>query len=131
MQALAQNKQKIYYALFSGTEAYTDADGLYTGEKNVVYGEPKSVFINVSWAKGAVDVSRGMAHLEEYGIDSDYAAVMVTDDVKCPIDETAVLWIGISPKDAQGNDVPYNYTVLRRLPSLNSVTYVCREVDVK
>ena len=131
MQALFQNKQKIYYALYSGTEKHTDADGLYTGEKSVAYTAPKGVLMNVSFAKGAVDISRGMAHLEEYGIDSDYAAVMVTDDVKCPIDETAVLWIGISPIDAQGNDVPYNYTVLRRLPSLNSVTYVCREVDVK
>jgi len=131
MQALYQNKQTVWYANYSGTTKNYDSDGNYTGEKVVNYGTPTSIEINVSYVKGAVDISRGQASLEEYGIDTDYMATLVTDDMSCPLDETSVLWIGREPKDAQQNDVPYNYTVLRRLPSLNSLTFVCREVDVK
>lgn len=131
MQALHQNKQKIYYALYRGSQKNIDANGLYSGEKTVEYEEPQSLLINVSFVKGAADMSRGQAHLEEYGIDTNYAATLVTDDKTCPINETSVLWINAEPTDAQGNSVPYNYTVMRRLPSINSVTYVCREVDVK
>ena len=125
MQALYQNKQTVYFAQYSSATKAYDADGNYTGEKPVNYGSINSVEMNVSY------VSRGQAHLEEYGIDTNYVATLVTDDKACPINETSVLWIGVEPTDEQGNPVPYNYSVLRRLPSLNSITYVCREVDVK
>lgn len=131
MQALYQNKQTVYFAQYSSATKAYDSDGNYTGEKPVNYGSINSVEMNVSYVKGAVDVSRGQAHLEEYGIDTNYVATLVTDDKACPINETSVLWIGVEPTDEQGNPVPYNYSVLRRLPSLNSITYVCREVDVK
>ena len=131
MLGLEQNKQTIYYSLYQGSTDKKDAHGNYTGEKEVSYSTPLAYRLNVSFTKGAVDVSRGQAHLEEYGIDTNYVAVLVTTNMNCPIVETSVLWIGRKPYDENDVAVPYNYTVIRRLPSLNSITFVCREVDVK
>lgn len=122
MKALSRNKQTIWYALLSSVTDETS--GQYkTGEKVKTYTEPTAIKVNVSAARGTADV-------EQFGVTDNYDRTIVTDDMTCPIDEQSILWIGISPTDAQGNDVPHNYKVVRVALSLNSVMYAIRKVSV-
>lgn len=123
MQCLYQNKQTIYYATYSGSTTAYDADYNVSGE-NVTHLQPTAIDMHVSFSKGSIDSSRGRAHLNEYGIDTAYVVTLVTDDMNCPIDETSVLWINRDPTEA------YNFVVVRRIPSLSNIAYVCKQVDV-
>ena len=119
MKCLARNKQKIWYALLTGETKNTDGNGFVTGERTPVYTEPVPLMINVSAA-------RGEAGLEQFGSGTDYSHTLVTDDLKCPIDENSVLWIGRTPNNA----TPHNFVVVRVARSLNNVAYALREVKV-
>lgn len=126
MRSLARNKQKIYYALYQSNGEVRDADGYLTGEPQLTYGNPVEYEINVSAARGTADV-------EQFGINENYTRTMVTNDMSCPIEESTRLWIG---KDATVtvNEVttvtPHNYVVIKKAPSINSITYAIKEVSV-
>lgn len=116
MMCLAQNKQVFWYALFQGETDTVDSDGNYTGGKNKVYGDPVKAEMNISAARGLADV-------EQFGINENYNRTIVTDDLSCPINTDTILWIGIPTKD------PYNYRVTRVAKSLNSIVYAIQEVS--
>ena len=122
MQALAQNKQPIWYALYTGK---TDliVGGLKTGEKDASYTDPVKIWVNVS-------ASRGTADIEQFGINENYERTICTDDVECPIAEDSLLWVGIEPTDGQTQN-PHNYKVVRVARSLNSVLIAIRKVSVE
>lgn len=122
MKALERNKQKIYYANFSGKTEIIDENGLYTGEYEISYTEPVEVKVNVS-------ASRGEAYLDLFGTDLNYTNTIVTDK-DLGIDENSILWVG---KEAYQNSVitPHNYIVVSVAKSFNSVVYAIRKVDVE
>lgn len=117
MKCLARNKQTLYYALVSSQTEIVDEYGNATGELNTTYTTPTQARMNVSPARGTVDV-------EQFGINANYTKTLVTDDMNCPIDESAILWIGTS------TSAPYNYKVTQVARSLNSITYAVKEVNV-
>lgn len=119
MKALARNRQTIYYALYKSKEKLYDSYGLYTGDHIITYESPVAIEMNVSPAKGMADV-------EMFGVNTNYAKVLVTDDMSCPIDETTVLWIGHAPNLNADN---YNYRVAKVAKSLNSITYAVAELE--
>ena len=121
MRALDRNKQTLYYALYTGLTEVTDDNGFYTGQDKPSYTDPVKVRMNISTA-------RGEAFLQPYGISDDYTHALVTSDMKCPIDEHSILWLGIEPV-VDGNTVPHNFVVTRVARSLNSITYLIRAVD--
>lgn len=118
MMCLAQNKQRLYYALYQGKTQKIDAQGNKTGQWNTTYSEPVEIWMNISAARGTADV-------EQFGINDSYTRTLATDDVNCPIDTDSILWIGKDPSSD-----PYNYCVVRVAKSLNSITYAIREVEV-
>lgn len=122
MKALERNKQKIYYANYSGKTPVTDENGLLTGESELTYTEPVSVKVNVSAA-------RGEAYIDMFGTDLNYTNTIVSDK-DLGIDENSILWVG---KEAyQGLEVtPHNYIVVSIAKSFNSVVYAIRKVDVE
>ena len=119
MRCLARNRQPIWYSLYVGETDPVDADGNLTGERSVQYSAPKKSWINVSAAKGT-------AGLEQFGSGTDYSHTLISDDLRSPIDENSILWIGRVP----GDNVPHNFVVVRVARSLNSVAYAVREVKV-
>ena len=122
MKALERNKQKIYYANYTGRSVITDENGLETGEYEITYSEPVEVKANVS-------ASRGEASLDLFGTDLNYTNTIVTDK-DLGIDENSILWVG---KEAYQDSVitPHNYIVASIAKSLNSVVYAIRKVDVE
>lgn len=125
MVSLAQNRQKIWYAEFSGYTDALDDNGYKTGEKIKSYTEPQSFLIYVA-------PSRGDTVNMPFGLSRDYTNVMSTCDLSCPITEDSVLWIGISPysSDESVADVPHNYTVERVAKGLNTILYAVKRVEV-
>lgn len=154
MRTLQKNKKTLYYALYRGMTASVDEDGNRNGEFDVTYYGPTKTRMNISPAKGN-------AESDPFGIIEPYTHVMVTSNMKCPIDVNSVLWIGEAPEVgdagegmtifgklltnkmqwyatsadegyvvALGATTPYNYVVLAKAESLNSISYAIRKVDV-
>lgn len=138
----------MYYALYQGKQKVFDENGLYTGEEAIVYSA-------VVKAKMNVGVDLGTAGLEQFGIVDPFTVAIVTDDTLCPITTTSILWLGFGDipdyddtatytegqyalKDGTiqqyANEVweavPHTHSVLRVSTSLNSVTYLARQVEV-
>lgn len=124
MRALEKNKRKIYYALYNGKTSLTDSQGYLTGEFSISYGQITSMYINISPGRGESD-------LELFGTNISYDHVMTTTDLNCPINENAVVWYEKEPYDNNNKTTPYNYIVVKKSTSLNSITYALQGVDVK
>ena len=116
MRVLNRNKQKIYYKTYVGKTKILDEDGYYTGESEITYSDLIEAKMNVS-------ASRGVASEEMFGVSLNYSKLLVTDDINCPMDEHSILWID------KPTDQPYNYVVVRKAKSLNSITYAVLEVN--
>lgn len=115
MRSLGRNKQTFYYALYTGKSEIIDEFGNNTGQYVATYTEPAEYRANISPARGTSD-------LEQFGINSNYTKVIVTSDMECPFTETTRLWIGIPSTES------YNYVVVQRAESLNSISFAIREV---
>jgi len=121
MRCLKRNEQKIYYANYTSDTAYVDEYGNETGDRNIVYGVPTSLWLNVSPASGKSDV-------EVFGVSSDYTHTMVTCDTSCPIKDGAKIWYGIEA--LSGSIVtPNNYVVNGIAKGINSISYSIKEVS--
>lgn len=126
MRALERNKQKIYYANYTGRSVVTDEDGLETGEYTLAYTNPVEVNVNVS-------ASRGEASLDLFGTDLNYTNTIVSDK-DLGIDENSILWVGKEAYQSTSTAsviTPHNYNVVSIAKSFNSVVYAIRKVDVE
>lgn len=117
MRCLKRNQTKIYYALLQDSTEELDEYGNVTGQFDSVYTDPIEIKVNVSPARGTIDI-------EQFGINANYSRTLVTDDMNCPINENSIIWIG------RNTDEPYNYVVVGIAKSINSITYAIREVIV-
>lgn len=115
MRSLERNKQKFYYALYSGVTDVTDSNGDLTGEKTITYGTPTEMRANIAPASGT-------AIIEQFGVDSRHSRLISTTDMACPLDLQTVLWIG------EVTTNPPNYKVVGIARSLNSINYVVSEI---
>lgn len=123
MVSLASNRQKIYYAEYTGMTDIVDSQGYKTGEKEKHYTAPQPFLIYVAPSRGdTVNMPFGLYH--------EYTNVMSTCDLTCPIQEDSILWIGIDPFDEQGNVVrDHNYTVTRRAQGLNTILFAIKRTE--
>ena len=124
MKALARNKQKFLYCLYSGRKTpIFDEYGNETGEYEVGYEPPVCELGNISPATGH-------SVTEMFGELDNYDKVIVLDDVNTPIDTNTVLFID-KPYEENAEGLPvFNYTVRRVARSLNSVSIAIRKVEV-
>lgn len=123
MRTLLRNKRPYYYCLYQGKTPITDDYGNETSEYRVEYGAAVLAYANISAATG-------YAQTEQFGNLDNYDKVIVTDDLRCPIDENSVLFIDKAPEwDADQNPV-YDYVVRRVARSLNSVSMAVSKVKV-
>ena len=147
MHVLARNKEDLWYANPTGEEYVLDGNGLKTGEKRILYGEPTKTRMSMAISSGANNLgSQGMAELERYGITTGYTHRAVTDDMSCPMAEESLVWYRIEPTRnvsitttvdgetvtaTQTVAVPHNFKVVRKAISLNHLIYYLKEVDVQ
>lgn len=142
MRTLRKNKQRLYYALYKGSEPtyvldengdkiinYIDEDGnIYyeeTGEDRNVYDNPVEFFGNIA-------MSGGESEAVEYGLDlSSYEAILITERDSLPIDEQSVIWFESKPKMNQygtTDEFSADYRVIAIKPSLNFTKYVLSKI---
>lgn len=121
MRTLDRNKETIYYRIYSGKTAVVDENGLKTGEYAITYGNPTSIRVSVSPAKGT-------ANTEMFGTNVDYSKTLVMDS--CPFNENAILYIGITPTQTQGVWSKHNYIVKRIAKGLTNTVVAVKEVEV-
>ena len=120
------------------TREIVDEYGNLTGQYIVMYNAAVLAKYNVSPATG-------QSNTEQFGDLENYDKVIVIDDLDCPIEESSVLFIDKAPEyahvttynptaittTAETVSVPiFDYTVLRRADSLNSVSVAVRKVKV-
>ena len=122
MKIMSRNKRPFWYLLYQGTELGTDANGYETGEKSVKYAGPVKMEANISPAAG-------YAQIQQFGQFISYDKVIITDDMTCPIDENAVLFIDKKPEYKDGRPL-YDYVVKQIAKSLNLVSIAVSKVNV-
>lgn len=147
MRDLKRNQTEFWYCLLipNTQEAIVDENGNETGELIPSYKKAVSMRANISPATGQNQV-------EQFGNLDSYDKVIVTCDMKCPIDENSVLFIDKRPEytEVQTHEIvegqalyeddevvektyelpKYNYIVKRVAKSLNGISIAVRKVDV-
>lgn len=147
MRDLKRNQTEFWYCLLipNTQEAIVDEYGNETGELIPSYRKAVSIRANISPATGQNQV-------EQFGNLDSYDKVIVTCDMKCPIDENSVLFIDKRPEytEVQTHEIiegqalyadnevvektyelpKYNYIVKRVAKSLNGISIAVRKVDV-
>lgn len=119
MRMLERNKQQFYYSLYEGESEELDK----MGNPLPKYSEPIPLKANISPAKGSTEV-------EQFGTSIEYDRVIVTDDMKCKIDENSVLFINVKPAFDECGIPLGDYVVKRAARSLNNISYAISRVDV-
>jgi hypothetical protein len=127
MNCLARNKTTIYYATVSGKTELTDEYGNKTGQYELTYSNPVKWAANIRWDSGNVQ-------LEGFGLNQSGTRRIVTCDMNCPITESAILWIGVTPtvNKQTGEVSPARNYVVAGAPerSLNQIAILVQEVNV-
>lgn len=131
MRSANRNKQDFWYALYDAVSEGTDEYGNIVSQYPT-YGNPVKASGNISPAKGEV-IAR------QFGDDSLYNRVIGPLPIDTPINEYAILWIGVTPEvnvdgslkmDDGGQPVtPHNYIVRKKAPSLPVFGGVMLAVD--
>ena len=88
-------------------------DRIIAADKN---GNVSTAAMSVKDIEAAIKVAEGLR----------FASEIVTDKIDCPIDETSVIWVGADPTESH-----FTHTVLKVAKTLNSITYVVKEIDVR
>lgn len=118
MTSFRANQQPVFYKLYMDQEEIIDQDGNSTGMFLPIYSGLKNAMLCVSPNKGSTEV-------DQFGTLMDYDRTMTTADVKCEIDENAVLWV-----DGADTSGPYNAIVKLKALWKNSVQYAIKHVTV-
>ena len=121
MRALARNKRSFYYCLYTGKTAILDEDNNETGDYLLAYSSHVRMKANISAVKGD-------SLPELFGSDISYDSVIVTDDMNCPIDENTVLFVDKAPTYDASSSPLYDYIVVKKAKSLNSISYAIKRV---
>lgn len=115
MRTLRKNTRQIWYAPLLLEENAVDDEGHITSEKVRVYGEPKEARVNYS-------SERGENVTALFGETKEYDLVITCTKNELPVEESAVLWVGVPPGGA------HNYRVIRISDSINVRTMLIRRV---
>lgn len=118
MRSLRINQQPVFFKLLIGEDEIKDEYGNPSGSPIPIYSALMSAMLSVS-------PNKGNSEAEMFGTLEDYDRTAVTADVRCPIDEDAILWI-----DNADTDGPHNAIVKRRAPWKNSISFAIKNVKV-
>lgn len=119
MKLLKRNLKPVWYCNYLEEIPTLDDEGYETGDKRIVYTDPKCVECNVSAEKGE-------AQLQVFGNLDSYEKVILMDS-DYGIDENSVLFVDKDPEVVDGKPI-YDYIVKRVAKSLNSVAIAVSKV---
>ena len=142
MRIQKRNEVVFYYANPLRHDHIRNADGLMTGEKQIVYSDPVCKKGNISPATGSVSI-------EYFGTVEAYDKVIALCEPDVDINMTSVFWIDMMPDGSPGlqpvDDLhpadtvfpadqvtrSYDYIVGRISRSLNTVLIAVKKVDTR
>lgn len=122
MRIMEKYKSQFWYLLFDRLEITYDEYGNEIGTKPL-YKDAAPMRANVSAAAGS-------AQVEQFGNLAGYDKVILTDDTKCPIDETSVLFVDKQPEYSEDGRPLYDYIVKRVAKSKNFISLAVMKVSV-
>jgi len=120
-----RNDSDFWYCMYDPTVRYivVDENGNETGEVAPKYEEPIPFYANISAAIG-------QAQFEQFGSLGNYDKVIVTRDMTCPVNETAVLFIDKEPEYVTVTAYEEtNGTSAASDPQRTAVTYLLPKYD--
>lgn len=133
MRCMNLNKQRFFYALYTGREELEDEYGNKSGEYKLLYSNPVEYFANISAA-------RGETQSNQFGENIIYDKSIILDKGAVDLDEYSILWIDSEPElDANGALVlnedgtvktPHDYIVKKVAMSLHSELLAISKVTV-
>ena len=125
MRVLNKNAQPVWYANYSSKTEIVDEYENATGEYKITYSAPVKAAWNVSVVESEADIAM-------FGVQALDAIVGVASRNGFPLDETSILWYGITPEIKQDGttDTAHNYRVVGIRPSLNTVKFYAQKVSV-
>lgn len=133
MRCMNLNKQRFFYALYTGREELEDEYGNKSGEYKLLYSNPVEYFANISAA-------RGETQSNQFGENIVYDKSIILDKGAVDLDEYSILWIDSEPElDANGALVlnedgtvktPHDYIVKKVAMSLHSELLAISKVTV-
>jgi hypothetical protein len=125
MRFSERNKQPVWYSTFVSKTEIVDEYGNSTGEYEITYTAPAKTAWNVNVVESEADVAM-------FGVQAMDTIVGVAPRNGFPLDETSILWYGITPtiKEDGTTDTAHNYRVVGIRPSLNTVKFYAQRVDV-
>ena len=125
MRVLNKNAQPVWYANYSSKTEIVDEYENATGEYKITYSAPVKAAWNVSVVESEADIAM-------FGVQAIDTIVGVAGRAGFPLDETSILWFGITPEIKQDGttDTAHNYRVVGIRPSLNTVKFYAQKVSV-
>lgn len=124
MRTMTRNRQVFYSASLEAVAMSTDTDGNYV-EETFTYSNPVERY-------GVFTPANGQASSQLYGMNERYDRVITLNQGETYLDVGSILWVDVVPDiDKQGKtDTPYDYIVVKKAVSLNTVSVAIRKVDV-
>jgi hypothetical protein len=125
MRFSERNRQPVWYSTFVSKTEIVDEYENATGEYKITYSAPVKAAWNVSVVESEADIAM-------FGVQALDAIVGVASRNGFPLDETSILWYGITPEIKQDGmtDTAHNYRVVGIRPSLNTVRFYAQKVSV-
>lgn len=124
MRTLNRNQQPMYYATFASKIELKDEYGNSTGSWQITYSAPVKAMFNIGYVESDAEVKM-------FGIQSKDTLRIAAPKDGFPLDTASILWYGKDPETPYNPVKPmYNYAVVGIRPSLNSVIFYARRVDI-
>src|SRR5690554_6246287 len=114
MRSLKRNQSLVYYAEYGGKVPIYDENGFPTGDEEVIYSDPKPLWVHVTAAQGN-------AYSSIFGTAVDYTKKLGPVEEDLDIDENTILWVDTSDTTAD-----YDYIVTRVAKGLNATHYAIK-----
>lgn len=116
MRSLQRNCRNLYYAIPQETKPILDEWGNDTLEVETIYGDPKSLRVNVS-------ANVGQEAVNVFGAMTGYSRTVSYTGNGCPLIEGCRIWFGVNTTES------HNYTVVKVADSKNGYLIALREVS--
>lgn len=103
MRDLERNTRQLWYALYQGKARRLDTNGDFTGDYDLVFGEPVPFKAHVSATRGTQGFTGTGTVADYFGADIDYTLIISTANQDLPIDEYSLIWKHTPDVDGSGN----------------------------
>ena len=125
MRFSERNRQPVWYSTFVSKTEIVDEYENTTGEYKITYSAPVKAAWNVSVVESEADIAM-------FGVQAIDTIVGVGGRAGFPLDETSILWYGITPEIKQDGttDTAFNYRVVGIRRTLNELRFYAQKINI-